>query len=121
MSIQLQIEEMPGYLAAKFTGAGVMEEICRHFELIAEHCKRANKNKLLLDFMGASAADDSLGNRYFGAEKAGIFAFYNIKVAVAIRPELLDPQRFGETAIRNQWVNARVFISIEDADEWLLK
>jgi hypothetical protein len=41
MSIQFQIKETPGYLAAKFTGAGATEEIWRQFELIAEACKRA--------------------------------------------------------------------------------
>jgi hypothetical protein len=35
MSIQFQIEEMPDYLAAKFTGAGAAEEIWRRFEVIA--------------------------------------------------------------------------------------
>jgi len=44
MSIQLQIEEMPGYLAARFTGVGVAEEVWSQFELIAGHCKSANKN-----------------------------------------------------------------------------
>jgi hypothetical protein len=119
MSIQLQIEETPGYLAAKFTGSGATEEIWRQFELIAEACKRANKNKLLLDFVGAYA-DASLPKRYFMGEWAEIFARYKlIKVAVAVRPERLDPQRFGEMAMQNRGVNARVFISVEDAEEWL--
>jgi len=97
VSIQLQIEEMPDYLVAKFTGAGATEEIWRQFELIAERRKRANKNKLLLDFKEAYA-DASLPNRYFMAERAEIFARYK-KVAVAVRPERLDPQRFGEMAM----------------------
>jgi len=121
MSIQLQIVEMPGYLAAKFTGVGATEEIWRQFGLIAERCDRANKNKLLLDFVGVYA-DASLPNRYFMAERAEIFTHYKlIKVAVAVRPERLDPQKFGEMAMRNRGVNARVFINVEDAEKWLLE
>jgi hypothetical protein len=56
------------------------------------------------------------------AEEAGIFALYKLrKVEVTVRPERLDPRRFGEMAMRNQWVNARVFTSVEDAVEWLLE
>jgi len=112
---------MPGYLAAKFTGVGATEEIWRQFELVAERCDRANKNKLLLDFVGAYA-DASLPNRYFMAERAEIFTHYKlIKVAVAVRPERLDPQKFGEMAMRNRGVNARVFTNVEDAEKWLLE
>jgi hypothetical protein len=64
MSVQLQIEEMPEYLAARFTGAGTAEEVWRRYKLIAERCKRANKNKLLLDFTEAQG-ELSLLERYF--------------------------------------------------------
>ena len=121
MSIQLEIEEMPGYLAAKFTGVGAPEEIWRQFGLIAEHCKSANKNKLLLNFAEAHTGA-SLADRYFTGESAVIFARYKlIKVAMAARPEGIDPQRFGEMVMRNRGVNARVFKDAEEAEEWLLK
>ena len=43
MSVQFQIEEMPGYLAARFTGAvGTTEKDERQFELIVEVCERTN-------------------------------------------------------------------------------
>jgi hypothetical protein len=120
MSIQLQIDETPGYVVAKFTGAGAPEEVWRQFELIAEHCKRANKNKLLLDLMEAYA-DVSLAHRYHFGDQAETFMFYKlIKVAVAVSPELLDPRRFGEMVARNRWVNLRVFTSANDAAKWLL-
>jgi hypothetical protein len=120
MSVQLQIEEMPDYLAAKFTGAGEAEEIWRQFELIAEHCKRANKNKLLLDITETHGSL-SLAHRYRLGDAAEIFVHYKlIKVAIVCRPEQLDHQRFGETVARNRWVNARVFTGLEDAEKWLM-
>jgi len=120
MSIQLQINEMPDYLAAKFTGAGEAGEIWRQYELIAEHCKRANKNKLLLD-LTETYVRISLVDRYRFGDGAEIFVNYKlIKVAVACRPEQLDHKRFGEMVARNRWVNARVFTSLEDAEKWLM-
>jgi hypothetical protein len=120
MSVQLQIEEMPDYLAANFTGEGEAEEIWRQFELIAEHCERANKNKLLLD-LTENYGTLSLVDRYRLGDVAEIFVYYKlIKVAVVCRPEQLDYQRFGEMVARNRWVNARVFTGLEDAEKWLL-
>src|SRR5262245_10164584 len=121
MGIRLQIEETPDYLAARFTGTGAGEEIWRQFELIAEHCKRANKNKLLLNFIEAYALD-SIADRYLAGEKAEIFMHYKlIKVSIVVRPERLDPHKFGEMVMRNRWVNARVFTSVEDAEKWMLQ
>jgi len=121
MSVQLQIEEMSDYLAARFTGAGVAEEAWGQFELIAEHCKRANKNKLLLDFTEARG-EISLAERYFLGDAAQLFLDYKlIKVAAVDTPERVDPQRFVERVIRNRWVNARTFTNAEDAEKWLLK
>jgi hypothetical protein len=118
MSVRLQIEEMPNYLAARYTGAGEAEEFWRQLELIAEHCKRANKNKLLLDFWEAYAEGLSLADRYFFGEEAQIFVDCKLmKLAIVARPERADPRRFGEMVIRNRWINARVFTNVADAEE----
>jgi hypothetical protein len=120
MSVQLQIEEMPEYLAANFTGAGTAEEVWQRYKLIAERCNRANKNKLLLDFTEAYI-EASLADKYILGEQAQIFARYKvIKSAAVARPEQVDPERFGEMVARNRLVNARVFTNAEDALEWLL-
>ena len=118
MSLQLQIEEMPDYLAARFTGAGVAEEAWRRFELIAERCNRANKNKLLLDFTEAHI-EGSLADRYFLGEQALIFVRYGLKVAGVGRPEQLDPQKLAEMVAQNRWVNLCGFTNVEDAEKWL--
>jgi len=62
MSVRLQIDEMPGYLKARFIGAGATEKIERQFESLAEKCKSTKKNKLLLDFTEVSV-DISLVDR----------------------------------------------------------
>jgi hypothetical protein len=121
MSIQLQIEETPDYLTARFIGAGTVEEVWRQFELIAVRCKRANKLKLLLSVVEAHG-EISFIDRYAFGDTSQIFVYYKlIKVAVVGRPDQLDQNRFGEKVMRNRWVNARVFTNFKDAEEWLLK
>jgi hypothetical protein len=120
MSFKIHIEETPDYLVARFIGPGTPAEASRQFESIAEHCKRANKNKLLLDFTEASGKI-SLAERYFFAEKARIFAQYGLKVAGVDKPEQLDPKRFCELVAWNRGVNIRAFTDIKSAEEWLLK
>jgi len=118
MSVRLQIEEAPDYLAARFIGAVTIEEVAHRFEVIAEQCKRANKNKLLLDFTEAHI-EGSLADRYFLGEQALIFARYGLKVAGVGRPEQLDPQKLAEMVAQNRWVNLCGFTNVEDAEKWL--
>jgi hypothetical protein len=121
MSVQLQIEEMPGCLVAKFTGACAAEKAWRQFELIAEQCRRANKNKLLLDFTRCHG-EIYFADRYFFTESARIFAQYKvIKTAYFARPDQVDSKKFGETVVQNRWVNARIFTNVEEAEKWLLE
>jgi hypothetical protein len=120
MSIQLQMEQMPDYLAARFIGSGVAEEAWAQFGLIAECCRRANKNKLLIDITKAEGTL-SVTAKYLAAEESRIFAQYGIKVAFIEMPERLDPRKFFLLAARNRGVNVEAFTNLQDAEEWLLK
>ena len=118
--MRIQLEEIIGYLVVRFTGAGTLEEAWRQFETIVEHCERADKNKLLLDFTEAQT-EISLTDRYFLGERAKIFARKASKIATVGRPEQIDPRRFGEMVARNRWVNVRTFTNAEEAAKWLLE
>ena len=120
MSLQLQMEEMPGYLAARFIGVGVAEEVWRQFELIAEHCKRAKGDKLLIDITEAEGSV-SVIDKYLAAEKSRIFVRYGIKVVFIETPERMDPRKFFLLAARNRGVNVEAFTDLQAAEEWLLK
>src|SRR5262249_38693255 len=118
--IQVQFEQMPGYLAARFIGEGTPEECIQQFELIAEDCGRTNNNKLLLDGTGAYG-HTPLAERYFIGERAKIFVRYRLKVVSVTRPEQQDSKLFIELVARNRRVNFRVFSDAQSAVEWLLK
>jgi hypothetical protein len=120
MGIQFQIEEMSGYLAARFVSAVVTEEDEQQFELIVEACKRANTNRLLLDFT-AVPEEFSLADRYFLGEGAQIFTKHNFKVAAVCNPELEDAGCFSELVAQNRRVNLCGFTDFQSAEEWLLK
>jgi hypothetical protein len=120
MSIQLQMEQMPDYLAARFIGSGVAEEVWRQFKLIAEHCKRAKDNKLLIDITGAEGTI-SVIEKYLAAEEARIFARYGIKVAFIETPERMDSRKFFLLTARNRGIDVEAFTDFRAAEEWLLK
>ncbi|HEU0173031.1 MAG TPA: hypothetical protein VFV58_02120 [Blastocatellia bacterium] len=120
MSIQLEMEQMPDYLAARFIGVGVAEEVWLQFELIAEHCRRAKGDKLLIDITKAEGKL-SLVEKYLAAEESRIFARYGIKVAFIEIPERMDPRKFFLLAARNRGVNVEAFTDLQAAEEWLLE
>ena len=120
MSFQLDLKEMPGYLAARFTGSGAAEEVWRQFELIAEHCQRAQIDKLLIDITNAKGTL-SITDKYQAAEESRIFARYGIKVAFIEIPERVDPRKFFLLTARNRGVNVEAFTDWQAAEEWLLK
>lgn len=120
MNVRLQIEEMSGYLAARFIGPCTAEAVLGKFELIAEHCKRASNDKLLIDFTGAQAGIYFI-DRYYIGERFQIFVRYGLKIATVATLEQTDPGKFAELVARNRGVNIRTFINVREAEEWLLK
>jgi hypothetical protein len=119
MSLQLQMEQMPGYLAARFIGVGEPDEASARFESIAEHSKRTNNDKLLIDTTRYDVKA-SVVDRFFVGTSLQIFASHSIKVAVVCRPEQLDARRFGRLVADNRGVTIEVFTDFQAAEEWLL-
>ena len=117
--MQLHLEEKPDYLVARLTGAGAPCEASQQFESIAEHCKRANEDKLLIDTTGYDVKVSTV-DRFLLGERLGIFARHKIKVAFVCRPEQVDPQKFGALVARNRGVSVETFTDYHAAVNWLL-
>jgi len=120
MTFQLQMEQMPGYLAARFIGAGEPGEAPQQFVSIAEHCKHTKNDKLLIDTTRYDVKVSAI-DRFLMGERLQIFARHRIKVAFACRPEQLDPGKFGVLVARNRGVSVDAFTDFQAAEEWLLK
>jgi hypothetical protein len=119
MRIQLRMEQMPGYLAARFTGMGVPGAASQRFGSIAEHCRRTNNDKLLIDATGYKVKIYT-ADRFFLGERSRIFALYKLKVAFVCTPEQIDPEKFGVLVAQNRGVNVEAFVDFQAAEEWLL-
>jgi hypothetical protein len=98
----------------------VAAEGLQQTELIAEHCKRTNNDKLLIDTTGLEIKA-SLADRFFLGERLRIFARYRIKVAYVCRPGQLDPRKFGAFVAQNRGVTIEAFTDFQAAEEWLLR
>ena len=120
MDFQIQMEQMSGYLAARFIGTAMPGEGLLQFESIAEHCKRTKNNKLLIDTT-AFAVKISVTSGYFAGERAEIFTRNGIKVAFVSRPEQIDPGKFAILVAQNRGVTVETFTDFQAAEEWLLK
>jgi dihydroxyacetone kinase len=114
------MEQMPGYLAVRFIGVGEPGEASAQFEPIAEHCRRMNNDRLLIDTTGYEAKV-YVADRFQMGERAQIFACCRIKVAFVCRPEQVDSKKFGRLVARNRGVSIDVFTDFQAAEEWLLK
>ena len=121
MSIELQMENASGYMVARFTGEGKVEEALLNFDQIVEQCNRTNSKKLLIDCTKAKTDDISVVDMYEQGEGAKLFKRHGIKIAVVVTEEKVEPEKFAEMVARNRGVNACVFTDHQTAEEWLLE
>ena len=63
----------------------------------------------------------SLPERYFAARRFAESSKSQVQLALVIRAEMIDPEKFGIIVARNAGLNADVFASEPEALAWLLK
>lgn len=61
----------------------------------------------------------TLSERYFLVEKWALTARGAVRVAMVLRPEMIDPEKFGVTVAFNRRLIADVFVEEEAALAWL--
>ena len=115
------MEQMSGYLAARFIGVAAPGEAGTANESIAEHCRLTNNDKLLIDVTGFEIIKPYLADKFIVGEKLGTFARYGIKVAFVCGPELIDPAKFAVLMAQNRGINVETFTDFQAAEEWLLR
>jgi hypothetical protein len=120
MSFQLQMEQMSGYLVAKFIGVAVPGEGSMRYESLAEHCKLTNNDKLLIDATRFEVIKPSTIHRFIVGERLEIFTRYRIKVAFVCRPEQAESLKFAILVAQNRGVKVEIFTDFHAAEEWLL-
>jgi hypothetical protein len=86
------------------------------------HCVQNNIPRVLIDTSGLTGfkPPDTMDRYVMGEEWAAASAGAII-VAMVVRAELMDPQRFGLIVARNRGMSGEVFTSESEAISWLLK
>jgi hypothetical protein len=120
MTLRLKIINRSEYLVANFSGLGSVDEMSQQFAVLAEQCRVAKKNRLLID-VSAIHTDPSFSERYRAGERAAVFASRGIKIAMVGTLDQVDPGLLGELVARNRGVDGRVFTTLAAAKKWLLE
>ena len=62
----------------------------------------------------------TLAERYFIARRLAAAGRNLVQLSLVVRPEMIDPEKFGITVARNSGMNADVFPAEPEALAWLL-
>ncbi|MGA2505068.1 MAG: hypothetical protein ABSG01_13335 [Anaerolineales bacterium] len=120
MGLRIQILKKSDYLVADFSGAGDLDEVSQQFGLLAERCLAAKKSRLLIDTSAVQSVP-AFTERFRAGERAVVFGYNGIKIAMVSTPGQVDPKLLGELVARNRGVNGRVFTDLAAAKRWLLE
>lgn len=118
-NIQKDCDFESGYVCYHPAGKVSLEEA-------AELCKRAilfaRENgvaRLLVDATGLGFPSPTLAERYFISRAFALEARGVVTVALALRPEILDPERFGVKVATNLDMKITAVATRTEALQWL--
>ena len=114
-------EVMDGYCCYRLQGHGPLEEAAGKVIEVITFSRQQKMRNLLVDTTGWTGhkSPDTL-ERYYVAQAFAEAAHGEVKVAMVVRPEMMDPDKFEVTVAKNRWLVGNVFDSEKDALAWLL-
>ena len=114
-------EVMEGYCCYRLSGHGPLEEAASKVIEVITFCREEGMRNLLIDTTGWTGhkSPDTL-ERYYVAQAFAEAARCEVKVAMVVRPEMMDPDKFEVTVAMNRGLVGNVFDSEKDAVAWLL-
>jgi hypothetical protein len=114
-------EVMPDYCRYRLSGHGPLQEAAVKVIEAITYAREQGMRKLLIDTTKWTGHDspDTL-ERYQWANAFSEAARAAVKVAMVVRPELMDPEKFEVTVARNRSMTGNVFDSETEALAWLL-
>jgi len=122
MEAPKDFEVIEGYCCFRLSGDGPLAEAAGKVIEAITFCREQGKDRLLIDTTNWTGhqSPDTL-ERYTWAQAFAEAARSTVKVAMVVRPEMVDPDKFEVTVARNRGLMGNVFDSEEDALAWLLK
>jgi hypothetical protein len=112
-------------LNAKLTGQFNLDEAQNSFVELLESVKREKTDKVLVDGTAMTGEPEMFERFLYGAFAAIAVSEFNqdpsvrIKFAYALKPPLLDAERFGESMAVKRGMDVKAFESIQEARAWL--
>ena len=114
-------EAREGYCCYRLLGHGPLEEAAGHVIKAITYARDQRVSKLLIDttkWTGHESPDTL--ERYTFAAMFAKSAASAVKIAMIVRPEMMDPEKFEVTVAVNRGLKGNVFDSESDALAWLL-
>ena len=112
---------MEDYSCFRLSGHGPLEAAAVQVVAAITFAREHNISKLLIDttqWTGHESPDTL--ERYNVASEFAKVASSTVKLAMIVRPEMMDPEKFEVTVAKNRGMMGNVFDSEEDALAWLL-
>jgi hypothetical protein len=114
-------EFMEGYCCYRLSGHGPLAEAAHKVIEAITFAREQGMRPLLIDttHWTGHKSPDTL-ERFTWAQAFAEAARSTVKLAMVVRPEMMDPDKFEVTVARNRGLLGNVFISEKDALAWLL-
>ena len=114
-------EVMEGYCCYRLSGHGPLAEAAKLVIEAITFSREQGIRNLLIDTTKWTGHDSpNTFERYNFAEVFARAARSAVKIAMVVRPEMMDPDKFEVTVAKNRWLVGNVFDSEKDALAWLL-
>ena len=121
MNAPEHFEVMEGYCCYRLSGHGRLAEAASKVIEVITFAREQGIRNLLIDTTGWTGhqSPDTL-ERYQFAQAFAEAARSAVKLAMVVRPEMMDPGKFEVTVAMNRGMVGNVFDSEKDALAWLL-
>ena len=121
MKVPEHFEFLEGYCCYRLSGHGRLTEAASKVIEVITFTRKQGMRNLLIDTTGwtGHASPDTL-ERYTVAQAFAEAARSAVKLAMVVRPEMMDPEKFEVTVAKNQGMLGNVFVSEKEALAWLL-
>ncbi|MES2921359.1 MAG: hypothetical protein V4819_07425 [Verrucomicrobiota bacterium] len=121
MKVPEHFEVAESHYCYRLTGHGpLLEAAGKIIEAITFSREQGLRNLLIDTTNWTGHANPDTVERFAVAEAFSEAARSAVKLAMVVRPELMDPDKFEVTVATNRGMNGNVFDSEEDALAWLL-
>ena len=121
MNAPEHFEVLEGYCCYRILGSGPLAEAANLVIKAITFCREEGHRRLLIDttrWTGHLSPDTF--QRYMWAQAFANASSSQVKLALVLRPEMMDPQKFEVTVAVNRGMDGNVFDAEKDALNWLL-